>query len=480
MPFGPAAKIPIDTTGNQLGTSGNPFITSLVDQTIFNVKYAPYNAKGDGVTDDTAAIQAALNAAAANSPNVGGVVFLPPGTYKTSASLVFNADQIILRGSGWNTIIQPASGATFDVISTPIPASAGLSGFTRQYIGIESINIDCTNMTGNVAGQGNGIHWYGVKYSHIYDVYIHSCPNWAILLDGDNTNPGKNFGFDNVVYKCVFDLCAANVYQTNCEANDFVECRFKWCGAATTALQPANGSQDTTALHLRLGSGYAYVDGNIFGKGGTYTTEAIRCSNNGPCRIINNRFDQVRQQAVILNGGNHVFCNNALGSPSSNQVLPGIQIGSSNNIVAYNHFDNTAGAIHYSYAIAEAGGPFSNNEIIGNNLLVGSSGFINLNATSTDLVKNNTGYNPVGSITPPAFPNTTVAVQNTKGVDVTAYIANGTGAITQIQIAGAGGTLVTTGLQIAANGWGTVRIPAGGQINFTYASGTPTWTWFGD
>lgn len=47
-----------------------------------NVKDVAYGAVGDGVTDDTAAIQAAMTAAA------NGVLLLPPGTYKLTAPVV--------------------------------------------------------------------------------------------------------------------------------------------------------------------------------------------------------------------------------------------------------------------------------------------------------------------------------------------------------------------------------------------------------
>merc|ERR1711871_1375700 len=40
----------------------------------FNVMDAPFHASGDGVTDDTSAFQAALNAASAKG---GGIVFAP-------------------------------------------------------------------------------------------------------------------------------------------------------------------------------------------------------------------------------------------------------------------------------------------------------------------------------------------------------------------------------------------------------------------
>jgi pectate lyase-like protein/parallel beta helix pectate lyase-like protein len=49
----------------------------------YNVKDSPYNATGDGSTNDTAAIQAALNAAGSAG---GGVVYFPPGTYRVSGS----------------------------------------------------------------------------------------------------------------------------------------------------------------------------------------------------------------------------------------------------------------------------------------------------------------------------------------------------------------------------------------------------------
>ncbi len=53
------------------------------DGGVINVKNAPYNAKGDGVTDDTAAIGRALGA----YPNANKIIYLPKGTYLVSNQL---------------------------------------------------------------------------------------------------------------------------------------------------------------------------------------------------------------------------------------------------------------------------------------------------------------------------------------------------------------------------------------------------------
>lgn len=51
---------------------------------LYNVKEPPYNATGNGATDDTAAINTALTAAGAAG---GGIVFLPPGNYRVHGTL---------------------------------------------------------------------------------------------------------------------------------------------------------------------------------------------------------------------------------------------------------------------------------------------------------------------------------------------------------------------------------------------------------
>lgn len=52
---------------------------------IYNVKDAAYGAVGDGSNDDTAEIQAAIDAC--QNSTRGGIVYFPPGTYATSAAL---------------------------------------------------------------------------------------------------------------------------------------------------------------------------------------------------------------------------------------------------------------------------------------------------------------------------------------------------------------------------------------------------------
>ena len=69
-----------------------------------------FGAKGDGTTDDTRAIQKAIDAAK-------GIVWFPPGAYLVTRGLVVKNDNVVLMGCGKNTASILVAAAYFDVVT---------------------------------------------------------------------------------------------------------------------------------------------------------------------------------------------------------------------------------------------------------------------------------------------------------------------------------------------------------------------------
>lgn len=108
------------------------------------VSVKDFGAKGDTVTNDTAAIQAAINAVAAAG---GGVVYFPPGIYMVqslSITLAVSA-AITLRGAGkYATYLRKISG------SAPVLAMASTSTLTMDVVGgVEDLTLDGVDKAGN-------------------------------------------------------------------------------------------------------------------------------------------------------------------------------------------------------------------------------------------------------------------------------------------------------------------------------------------
>lgn len=94
-----------------LGRSKPQYETLAASQFV-NVKLAPYNAKGDGSTDDTAALNSALTAAAA----AGKVVWIPAGVYLVTDTVTVPPGSKVV-GQSWSQIM--GSGSKFSNIHTP-------------------------------------------------------------------------------------------------------------------------------------------------------------------------------------------------------------------------------------------------------------------------------------------------------------------------------------------------------------------------
>lgn len=105
------------TTGLQATTK--QYVDLAVPTGWVNVK--TYGATGDGTTDDTTALQNAINATAA-----GGVCHLPPGVYRTSASLVV-PPQVVLQGTHAVTLTYATAPANPCVIK-PLAAGSWTGG----------------------------------------------------------------------------------------------------------------------------------------------------------------------------------------------------------------------------------------------------------------------------------------------------------------------------------------------------------------
>ncbi len=141
-------------------TSQQPNITTVAGEQAYNVR--AYGAKGDDTTDDTAAIQATINALPSCSFGMSawahcGEVFLPHGVYKTTSSININSPFVFIRGDGSNSAIvdfHGNSGCAIEWTSNPFNSGSGESNAG----GIDNLKID-----GRSSGPGTcGLDTYDI------------------------------------------------------------------------------------------------------------------------------------------------------------------------------------------------------------------------------------------------------------------------------------------------------------------------------
>lgn len=190
----------------------NDTVINLNNTKKVSVKDAQFSVVGDGTTDDTLAIQAAINSLSAT----GGSVYFPPGTYKISSELTLSDDGVVLIGSSRNAsrILQVTSNAkilnisglycgykslSFSYSSTPTVGATAIyvsSGYvTLQDFIVHNAYI-CIEFFGSnaVAGKITDFELFnyesiGLKASFLNDLFVS-----RFIINAGNAARGANGG----------------------------------------------------------------------------------------------------------------------------------------------------------------------------------------------------------------------------------------------------------------------------------------------
>ena len=199
--------------------------------TVWNVMNS--GATGDGTTDDTAAIQATINAAATSATtHGGGIVYFPPGNYKVSSTLQITTGGIHLLGPGPSATQLIGANASADIISfSGTPANSIFGNSVRDMTisssvsrtggaGInvahaQSLLIDFVDFFSQFVGISLGI---GTAVIYVSNVYILSTSSVGVLVQGGNDQYISNLVVNNQgALACVRIRDSGAVFMSNCD-----------------------------------------------------------------------------------------------------------------------------------------------------------------------------------------------------------------------------------------------------------------------
>lgn len=163
--------------GSPFQGGGPPWCVEALARGQHIVTCPPYNAVGNGVVDDTAAIQAAINAAnlAGPNPGVGAEVFVPSGFYKITSTLDLGIRAITLVGAGPGTARGLGHGASvLEVTGAITGLQWGISNAQGAFTGP---TIRDLMIRGDAGGNGvRGIHLLAPATFFIENVAVSNFP----------------------------------------------------------------------------------------------------------------------------------------------------------------------------------------------------------------------------------------------------------------------------------------------------------------
>lgn len=477
------------------------------------VNVMDYGAKGDGATNDSTAIQNAINAAGAMGVSGRGVdVFFPAGVYAlgTATPITVPFNNVMLIGEGWqSTILYYTAGTTGNVLEIG-------NGTTKSGCGIQNMSV----WKSAAATAGDNIKINAMNDCLIRDVVVNNyfrgiaidsaaAPSLKVWIDHVEINNGTATTGVGIQ---VTNGAGGDTYITDCVMSNNPASRpaagIQITQTGHTSILRCNVTSFVKGLHVNPAAAatdvnYLFIDHSLFDSCGTHGAHfnatlnagarirSVICVNSWfagsataggvgvqitgstgivdgvsfiACRFLNNQQHGVLiDSSATINNVSLTDCTSTGNGQQTINTYDGVSIGANtSNISIVNCGLGQQGTAtnQQRYAVNIAAGTSANIQIFGNqcapNGTVGTHGYINSGALTG-------GGNVIDGNSPQAMPgvggatvaasgaiNTTETVISGTGVNVTRLSANALRAGTCIRIVIHGSCTITTGAAVPA------------------------------
>jgi hypothetical protein len=482
--------------------------------TFYNV--VAFGADPTGVAASDTAINSAVSTAVAAG---GGIVFFPPGRYRTTNSILINGS-VLIMGSGrnatnilWSTTSAPCfnvvhtagavAGRLFDLtISAQAVATAPaiLLGQPYDYtisnivitggvplawnstsaiqigavvsdtavdVYLEDVLISaCANGIDWVAGNGGGLYVNNVVISGAQLV-----GSWGYRFTGAmvnvETTSFSGGGIGNFNYGIIFTPSAGFV-----QSGFITNYLFDACGVSGVLMSPSGTGAvqrwKFSECWITGGSGASFVAGTG-GMTGTVVDLAIM-----GCNIMGSTVSGL----FVGGGAAAVKLSHCKLYENATQVDLALcsDVTIENNHAMGLYLGAGSGGFNVNgIRVASTATTF---QIKNNNTVQNTNPIVDNSAPGVDqIISGNIGYNPLGlAASPPAVPSSGTGQINIYNEDAMVYLAAGSATGVSATVKGRTG-LTSAAIPVANSTTVGILVPARATITPTYTGGPPTWTW---
>lgn len=407
----------------------------------FNVQSAPFNAAGDGSTNDTSAIQAAIDAASVYAAANSGYaeVLFPPAVY-----LLSSAGRTDRNGNAQlalPVIAETANKVTIALLGVADAASMPHWNSTAaQMNGVvlkstwNATDLSGTSNEGSVLGGPTlaGGYVSGAKFSNCNVVIKGIQVQVPHTARGSDTSGIDLRGVANAHIENTAFFPAATPNQLNAT--------YTTPGWSFGIAMPVPGNNDLSVMSNCSVEGATY---------GFYLGEHLSADRLAAIYCYTGMLTGAFFSSV---GQQH---NNWIGGASIEACVNGVHIVASGKVVI-DALSVEGSMNHVVDSTGNGTGRIDLSGIIANVVVSDPSG---VKVTYLD--------RKPGTATAPTVSASTVALRNPFWRDAAVQVNNGTATVSSVAVDGAA----------ILSGPGMVIVPSGKNITLTYSGGTPTWSW---